>query len=315
MNNNNTYCIACHQLSKNFGALRAVQNVSMEIPTGSVFGLLGPNGSGKTTTIRLMLGLLEPDAGSVRVFGFDPILQGNQVREQCGALLEHTGLYERLSAEDNLQFYGQIWHMPQRELKTRIKDLLSRLDLWDRRREVVGNWSRGMKQKLAVARTMLHQPKLVFLDEPTAGLDPVAAASLNNDLLNLVRDEQTTIFLTTHNLSEAEKVCGLVGVLRKGELIAFGGPHTLTQSADDSVVEIFGRDLIDAAILEKLRSLQYIKHIEVVNGHLEISLEGTAETSEIVKILVMNEASVDEVHHRKAGLEESFLKLMEKENA
>jgi ABC-2 type transport system ATP-binding protein len=309
------YSIECKQLSKNFGTLRAVQGVSMQIPTGSVFGLLGPNGSGKTTTIRLMLGLLQPDAGSVRVFGLDPISQGDQVREQCGALLEHTGLYERLSAEDNLQFYGQLWHMPQRELQARIKELLGKLDLWDRRKEIVGSWSRGMKQKLAVARAMLHQPKLVFLDEPTSGLDPVAAAALNNDLLKLVKDEQATIFLTTHILSEAEKVCNLVGVLRRGELIAFGGPHTLTQSTRNAIVDIFGQGLTDPAILEKLRNMPQVRQVEAVDGHLEIGLEGTAEPSEVVKTLVMNGASVDEVRRRKAGLEESFLKLMEEENA
>ncbi|MDK2982401.1 MAG: type transport system ATP-binding protein, partial [Chloroflexota bacterium] len=153
--------IECKQLGKNFGALRALQDISMQIPGGSVFGLLGPNGSGKTTTIRLMLGLLRPDAGSVSVFGLDPIAQGDAVREQCGALLEHTGLYERLSAEDNLRFYGQLWHMPARELQARMQELLGKLDLWERRKEMVGNWSRGMKQKLAVARAMLHQPKLV----------------------------------------------------------------------------------------------------------------------------------------------------------
>jgi len=311
--NNNT--IECKQLGKNFGALRALQNVSMQIPAGSVFGLLGPNGSGKTTTIRLMLGLLQPDAGSVSVFGLDPISQGNAVREQCGALLEHTGLYERLSAEDNLTFYGQIWHMPQRELQARMQELLGKLDLWDRRKELVGNWSRGMKQKLAVARAMLHSPKLVFLDEPTAGLDPVAAAALNNDLLKLVKDEQATIFLTTHNLSEAEKVCNLVGVLRKGQLIALGGPHTLTQSTGNAIVDIFGQNLTASAILEKLRSLPHVQQVEAVDDHLVIELEGKTEPAEVIKTLVMNGAAVDEVRRRQAGLEESFLKLMEEENA
>jgi ABC-2 type transport system ATP-binding protein len=307
--------IQCNQLSKNFGALQAVQGVSMEVPAGSVFGLLGPNGSGKTTSIRLMLGLLEPDAGSVRVFGLDPISQGDQVRAMCGALLEHTGLYERLSAVDNLQFYGSLWHMPQRKLQARIKELLDKLDLWERRRELVGNWSRGMKQKLAVARAMLHSPRLVFLDEPTAGLDPLAAAALNNDLLNLVQDEQTTIFLTTHNLSEAEKVCGLVGVLRRGQLIAFGEPHSLTQSRGKHLVDIFGSAFESPAILQKLRGLPGIERVAMVNHHLEVELAENGKVSEVVKMLVLNGAAVEEVNRHQAGLEESFLKLMEKENA
>lgn len=305
--------IECKNLSKHFGSLEAVRNLSMEIQTGSVFGLLGPNGSGKTTTIRLMLGLLEPTAGSVRVFNLDPIQQGNQVRAMCGALLEHTGLYERLSAEDNLVFYGNIWHMEKRDIQVRMEELLKKVDLWERRKEIVSNWSRGMKQKLAVARVMLHQPRLVFLDEPTAGLDPVAAAALNNDMMHLVKDEHTTIFLTTHNLSEAEKLCTQVGVLRQGKLVAFGNPHKLTQSRQQ-IIEIYGVELDKPTLLEELRAMRQTSQVEVINQHLEITLAEGSEPSEIVKALVMKGATIDEVHRQHSGLEQTFLTLMEEEN-
>ena len=170
------YAIQTRDLTRAFGEVRAVDGISFEVPAGSVFGFLGPNGSGKTTTIRLLLGLLKPTSGSASVLGFDTQTQADEIRLNCGALLEHTGLYERMSAEDNLEFYGRVWRIPATERKERIKNLLESLELWDRRKDNVVQWSRGMKQKLAVARVLLHRPKLIFLDEPTAGLDPVAAA-------------------------------------------------------------------------------------------------------------------------------------------
>jgi ABC-2 type transport system ATP-binding protein len=194
-------------LSRSFGQLRAVDDLRLEVPRGIVFGFLGPNGSGKTTTIRLLLGLLEPSAGQARVLGFDLRTQADEIRARTGALLEHSGLYERLSAEDNLEFYGRVWRLPDDARRKRREELLGNLGLWDRRKEPVGTWSRGMKQKLAIARTLLHRPALIFLDEPTAGLDPIAAAALHKDLTALVVQERVTVFLTTHNLAEAEKLC------------------------------------------------------------------------------------------------------------
>ena len=217
-------------LSRHFGSIRAVENLELEIPAGIVFGFLGPNGSGKTTTIRLLLGLHEPTAGDAEVLGFDLRTQADAIRGQCGALLEHTGLYERLTAEENLDLFGRFWRIPGEARSERTRHLLSQLDLWERRKEVVAGWSRGMKQKLAIARALFHQPSLLFLDEPTAGLDPVAAAALRNDLITLAEDNGVTVFLTTHNLFEAEKICSLVGVIRDGKLIAFAPPGDLGKS-------------------------------------------------------------------------------------
>ena len=170
--------IRTEHLSRFWPAVKAVDDLSLEVPAGIVFGFLGPNGAGKTTTIHLLLGLLEPTQGQAAVLGCDTRTQAAEIRAHTGALLEFAGLYERLSAEDNLDLYGRIYHIPAPDRRARSKELLTHLDLWDRRKDPVGKWSRGMKQKLAVARALFHHPPLVFLDEPTAGFDPLAATAL-----------------------------------------------------------------------------------------------------------------------------------------
>ncbi len=204
-------------LTRDFGAVRAVDALTLEVPPGIIFGFLGANGAGKTTTINLLLGLLEPTSGQAQVLDFDTRAQGGAIRERSGALLEFSGLYERLTAEDNLDFYGRVWRLSATERPARIRELLTHVGLYDRRKERVGAWSRGMKQKLAIARVLLHRPALIFLDEPTAGLDPVAAAALRDDLEGLVAREGVTVFLNTHNLPEAERLCQQVGVIRSGQ--------------------------------------------------------------------------------------------------
>ena len=181
--------IITENLTRDFKSVLTVDHLNLQVPTGQVFGFLGPNGAGKTTTIHLLLGLLAPTAGTAKVLGHDVKNAGGKIRQQTGVLLEHTGLYERLTAEDNLDFYGRIWGQSAPERQARSQELLSQLGLWERRKEVVGKWSKGMKQKLAVARAIFHLPALIFMDEPTSGLDPVSASQLHHDLTDLVRQE------------------------------------------------------------------------------------------------------------------------------
>ncbi len=174
------------------------------------------------------------------MLGFDTRTQADAIRARSGALLEFAGLYERMSAQDNLDLYGRIYQMPAPARQARIKELLTHLDLWERRRDQVGTWSRGMKQKLAVARALFHHPPLIFLDEPTAGFDPLAAAALRDDLASLVAREGVTVFLNTHNLTEAEKLCAQVGVIRQGKLVTVGAPDELRARTGGPQAEIVG---------------------------------------------------------------------------
>jgi ABC-2 type transport system ATP-binding protein len=305
-----TCAIRTNQLTRNFETVCAVDHLNIEIPAGIVFGFLGPNGSGKTTTIRLLLGLLEPSQGTAEVLGFNIKTQAEEIRRRCGALLEFNGIYERLSAQDNLDFYAQVWRMPVDERRARIKELLLHLDLWERRYELAGTWSRGMKQKLAIARALLHRPQLIFLDEPTAGLDPVAAAALRSDLATLADREGVTVFLTTHNLAEAEKLCQLVGVVRNGRLLALGSPEQLRSQAGKPRLEVRGRGFT-TAVLQELRARPEVSELVQRDGQLLIGVNQSAETAPLVSLLVHCGVEIDEVHKGQADLEETFLSLVE----
>jgi ABC-2 type transport system ATP-binding protein len=306
------YAIRTENLSRDFDTLRAVNNVSIEVPTGSVFGFLGPNGAGKTTTIRLLLGLLEPSHGRAEVLGFDTRERADEIRRNCGALLEHSGLYERLSAEDNLKFYGRIWHLAPDVLEGRIQELLEHMDLWERRKEPVGTWSRGMRQKLAIARTLLHRPSLIFMDEPTAGLDPIAASSVREDLASLARQEGVTIFLTTHNLTEAEKLCGLVCVIRDGKVLALGHPDELGALRSTPSVTIIGCGFTEG-LLSSLHQREEVASAEIQNGRLIIRLHASENTAPLISFIVAEGVEVEEVRKETASLEEVFLLLMQEE--
>jgi len=305
--------IHTEDLCRSFGTIKAVDGLSMDIPAGIVFGFLGPNGAGKTTTIHLLLGILEPSQGRARVLGFDTRTQADEIRKKSGALLEFSGLYERLSAEDNLDLYGRIYRMSASERKARAKELLTHLELWDRRREKVGNWSRGMKQKIAIARALFHHPPLVFLDEPTAGLDPVAAAALHADLTSLVANEGVTVFLNTHNLAEAEKLCAQVGVIRKGKLLALGNPDELRLRESGNKVEIIGRGF-DEKTLALLQARPEVQRAEIQNSRLMIDIRGKSKIGPLVTLIVQSGAEVEDISRRGESLEDLFLTLMQEEH-
>ena len=310
-----TPAIRTRALTRDFGPLRALDGLELEVPAGAIFGFLGPNGAGKTTTIRLLLGLLEPSGGSAEVLGHDVVRAGDEVRAACGALLEHPGIYERLSAERNLEYYGRIYGLSRAEIAARSQELLQRFGLWEQRARRSGEFSRGMKQKLAIARAMLHRPKLLFLDEPTAGLDPASAAALRDDLLALAEYEEVTVFLTTHNLDEAERVCDLVGVIRAGRLQAFGAPAELRAQAGGTgkapVVEIVASGLTEA-LRAAAAALPEVEGATLrPDSVLELALRDGGRPAPVVALLVAGGAGIDEVRRITPSLESVYLELME----
>jgi ABC-2 type transport system ATP-binding protein len=303
--------IQVEQLTRDFDGVRAVDHVTMSVPVGSVFGFLGPNGAGKTTTIRLLLGLLAPTEGRARVLGAQLPREGDRVRERVGVLLEHDGLYHRLSAWDNLDFFGQVQRMSRSQRRQRGEELLKRLDLWDKRDKRVSEYSRGMRQKLAFARALLHRPSLVFLDEPSAGLDPGSAMALREDILAMARTENVTVFLTTHNLAEAEKVCDTVGIIRKGELVACDSPAQLRLGATQPKIEVVGEGLTPA-IVDAVRTLPNVVQADLDGGRLLVEFR-ELQAAPLVRLLVEQGVGVEEVRRVGASLEEAFLALVKED--
>lgn len=219
------------------GTKEALRGVDFSIPKGKVFGFLGPNGAGKTTTIRLILGLLRGQKGRIEVFGLDPATNGPAVRTQCGALLHDTGIYEHLSALENLEFFGRAHGLAHPFRSGRAKSLLDQVGLWERKGERPASWSRGMKQRLAVARALLPIPSLLLLDEPTTGLDVESARQVRDLIQAMTSTSGTTVFLTTHNMQEAETLCDEVAVVSRGRVVGQGVLEEMVSSAGASDLE------------------------------------------------------------------------------
>jgi len=209
-------------LTRHFGAVVAVDHLTLEVQAGEVFGFLGHNGAGKTTTVRLLNGVLAPTSGTARVLGLAPMEQGPALRRRTGVLTETPSLDERLTGRENLEIYAALYGVPRREIAARVKELMEVFQLDDRADEKAGDYSKGMKQRLALARALIHRPQLLFMDEPTSGLDPVAARLVHDMIAHLSHDEERTVFLCTHNLAEAQKLCDRVAVLEHGKLVALG---------------------------------------------------------------------------------------------
>lgn len=300
-----TTVIRADKLSKRFGDVSAVDGLSLAVRGGSIFGFLGPNGAGKTTTINLLLGLIEPTGGSASVLGFDTVEASAEIRQRVGALLDETGLYEQMSAYENLQFYARVWGLPKDRREARIEVLLSDVELWERRHDLAGSWSRGMQQRLAMARARLHEPELLFLDEPTAGLDVISARQVRAQLGSLAKAGKT-IFLTTHNMAEAEELCDRVAIINRGRLVAEGEPSALL-SRSGYEVSIVGGNLDRAAA--GLRDRPDVVSCVAEDGRLRLTMT-TPDPSPVVSELVAAGGSIQEVT-RGTHLEDAFLELVE----
>ena len=218
-----------------------------------------------------------------------------------------------MSAEENLEFYGRIYHLPPQDREKRIRELLEDMDLWERRKDLAGSWSRGMKQRLALARVLLHKPKLVFLDEPTAGLDVISAAQIRGKLQRLVEKENTTIFLTSHNMAEVEQLCNQVSLIKDGKLIAQGSPDELKSIKDNQHLLITGEGFSDG-IISRLSKRPEIRVVQRNTHSLELVLQENGKQSNLISWLVGEGVQIEEIRQDHKSLEEVFITLMEEDH-
>ncbi len=298
-------------LTCRFGELVAVDGLTLAVRPGEVFGLLGHNGAGKTTTIRLLNGLLAPSAGGARVLGLDPTRAGAAVRARTGVLTENPSLEERLTAEQNLAFFGRMYGLSRSALRPRVGALLEELGLAERARDRVGTYSKGMKQRLALARALLHDPELLFLDEPTAALDPVAARQVH-ERVEALRRRAHTIVLCTHNLVEAQRLCDRVAVLRRGRLLAEGTPAELGEryGATRVLLEV-PPERVEAALaaLAPVARARPEAEPEVAGG-VRVPSSGRADVPGLVAALVQAGVPVYRAEAASADLEDVYYHLM-----
>jgi len=295
-------------LTKKFGDVVAVDDLTLDVREGEEFGFLGPNGAGKTTTVRLLTSLIAPTAGTASVAGFTVGRRDTDIRRNVGVLTETPGMYDNLSAEYNLRIFAELYEV--KDVKGQVEKYLRMLGLWDRRLDAAGTFSKGMKQKLAIARALLHEPRLVFLDEPTAGLDP-EASHLVREFIAELKKEGRTIFLCTHNLDEADRLCDHVGVF-KTRLLVVDTPAHLRAS-------VFGRKVVfhlrvaDEALATVLRRLPFAREVSVVDNKLVVRLDDPEANNPVaVRALVQAGADVQFVGELRHSLEDAYLQLVKR---
>ncbi len=298
--------ISIENVRKILGDREVLKGISFTVEVGDIFGYLGPNGAGKTTTIRILLGLFQANSGKLDILGEDINL--SETRRKIGFVLDSDGLYENMTAEENLVYYSQIYGLSK--AGERIDKLLNMVDLEDRSRDRVGTYSRGMRQRLALARAMVHNPEVLVLDEPTAGVDPSGQIEMRQLMLNIAHKENKTIFLSSHNLDEVQRICNRIALIDRGEIKLYGELESLRQKMGKGgiVIEI-AQDIPDS-LLAELENLPRIGLKEKKEKTLIFSPEEGTEISDIISLLASRGIKIEEAVKREATLEEMYAAIL-----
>jgi ABC-2 type transport system ATP-binding protein len=304
-------------LSRSFDGVLAVENVSFEIPEGSLFTLLGPNGAGKTTTVRLLLGLIAPDTGTANIaghqLGHSP-LTNNALRSVCGLLTETPGFYDRVSAWENLIFFAHLYRIPATKRNQILEHHLRVMKLWERRNDLVGTFSKGMKQKLAIIRAIFHEPKVIFMDEPTAGLDPEASLMVR-EMISKLKGEGRTIVVCTHNLDEAQRLADIVGIINRRLLVCDSLANLRSGAGTTTSIEI---DLVEPLTdhQETPFKLPFVKRVEGKDRRYTVEVESPMiDIPNLVSALANNNAKIYAVRPKTKDLEAIYLECISERGA
>ena len=293
-------------VSKQLGKREILRDVSLTVKQGDIFGYLGPNGAGKTTTIRILLGLLRPTSGKATILGED--VSRDEARRKVGFVLESDGLYDNKTAEENLWYYARIYGMAKPA--ERIDRILNLVELRDRAKDKVGTYSKGMRQRLALARAMTHNPELLVLDEPTAGVDPSGQIEVREVILNMAHKEGRTIFLSSHNLDEVQRICNRIALIDRGEIKLYGELEQLQREMSGNEVEIETTEAIAEPLFSELKSLSHLGLRERKDKTLTFVLQEGIRVPDIVSLLVKRGVEIEEVSKKEASLEEIYSAIL-----
>jgi ABC-2 type transport system ATP-binding protein len=300
--------IEVSNVTKKFGETTALDGVSFHVGDGEIFGYLGPNGAGKTTTMRILLGLLKPTSGTALVWGKD-LGKDNVLRGRVGVLLENDGLYDRITAYENLDYYARIYGVADRERK--IRDLLELTGLADRKDDKVGRYSRGMKRKLGLARAIIHDPGILFFDEPSAGLDPEAQKMVRDLIVNLSSEKKITIFLNSHDLDEVQRICSRVAILKNGAIMVSDTLENLRNRLAAPAVEVVLADKEKAGdALSIIGKMEHVMGCEQRDNRLIITLGNNGSSAGLLNALVERGIEVEEMKKLTKSLEDVYLETV-----
>ena len=298
--------ISIENVKKTLGNREILNGISFTVEMGDIFGYLGPNGAGKTTTIRILLGLFQASSGKLNILGQDINL--SQIRKKIGFVLDSDGLYENMTAEQNMIFYSQIYGLSN--TGERIHKLLSMMDLEDRTTDKVGTYSRGMRQRLALARSLVHDPEVLILDEPTAGVDPSGQIEIRQIMLDIVRRENKTIFLSSHNLDEVQRICNRIALIDRGEIKLYGELENLRQKMGSGAIIIKTVQYIPESLITELKKLSHFGLKEKKERALVFSPREGTEISDIISFLASRGVRIEEAVKKEASLEEMYAAIL-----
>jgi ABC-2 type transport system ATP-binding protein len=306
--------IKCKHVSFKYNGVHALKDFSLDINRGEVVALLGPNGAGKTTSIRVLNGLLNPESGEINVLGFDPRKDGSRIRARTGVLTETPALYERLTASQNLSFFGTLSELSKVEVEERSNHLFKVFNLQNRSQDRVETFSKGMKQRLALARALLHDPELLFLDEPTSDLDPEASKQVQDLILEVSGHENRTVILCTHRLYEVEKLCDRVAIMKSGRVVAAGTLEEL-RSQVLPMLNVYFRlaGKANESLVKILAQLPGAQEVKVLSdGELTLIVDSEDRIPAMVSALVNAGTEIKAIEPRPATLEDIYLRLQHK---
>jgi ABC-2 type transport system ATP-binding protein len=301
--------IRTERLTKKFGEFVAVNDVTLSVDAGEILALLGPNGAGKTTTVRMLGSILKPTSGKAAIAGYDVVEDAQQVRSTVGLLTEFPGLYHRMRADDYLRFFGELQHVPRSQREERIQTLMKRFDMWDARKQRLGEYSKGMRQKIALIRALIHNPEVLFLDEPTSAMDPQSAKTVR-DAISDLRSSSRAIVLCTHNLMEAESLADRIAIIKAGRIIALGTPPQLKRELlGDPLLELRLGQPLDG-LLPAIESLVTIE--DKGDDWLRYRTGAPGEVNPVlVSRLIEQGASIVTLSEVRRSLEEVYLRIVE----
>ncbi len=306
-NNKITFDIEVDSLVKKFKEFIAVNGVSFKVNSGEIFGLLGPNGAGKTTTIKMLTTLIEPTSGKARVANYDIKNNKSNVRKNIGIVFQDPSLDDKLTGKENLIFHGMLYNLENKLMLKRISEVLKLVELEDKADILVENYSGGMKRRLEIARGLMHQPKVIFLDEPTVGLDPQTRRKIWDYIIELNKKHKTTIILTTHYIEEADFLCNRVAFVDHGKIVALDTPEKLKNKMGGDIISLKIDFPTNKDIFTKIK---WIKNVKIINDVIELTVDdGEKKMLDVLDIAKKNNIKVNSVNLRKPSLEDVFIKI------